>query len=135
ITKTGDDKYTYWRIKLPHEEAAKVDAALNAHRDALVADWKHHHDTSGPVSDTAPPFPATIDAFMRLVEVGWDTEATRRPHGQHTTVIVHLDLAQRVASLHLGPLLSDDDRRYLLCDATCEVWFERHGQPIGAGRT
>ncbi|PRC54022.1 HNH endonuclease, partial [Mycobacterium sp. ITM-2017-0098] len=41
ITKTGDDKYTYWRIKLPHEEAAKVDAALNAHRDALVADWKH----------------------------------------------------------------------------------------------
>ncbi|RDH73899.1 HNH endonuclease, partial [Mycolicibacterium moriokaense] len=27
------------------------------------------------------------------------------------------------------------DRQYLLCDATCEVWFERDGQPIGAGRT
>src|SRR4051795_7271871 len=33
-----------------------------------------------------------------------------------------------------GPLLSDADRRYLTCDATCEVWFERAGQPIGAGR-
>ena len=40
----------------------------------------------------------------------------------------------RIAALHLGPLLADDDRRYLTCDATCEVWFERHGQVIGAGR-
>ncbi len=87
------------------------------------------------MSDQAPPFPSTIDAFMRLVEAGWDAEAARRPHGQHTTVVVHLDIEHRAASLHLGPLLSDDDRRYLLCDATCEVWFERGGQPIGAGRT
>jgi hypothetical protein len=49
--------------------------------------------------------------------------------------VVHVDVAQRVAALHLGPLLSEDDRRYLSCDATCEVWFERHGQVIGAGRT
>ncbi|MBS2079865.1 HNH endonuclease signature motif containing protein, partial [Mycobacterium tuberculosis] len=26
-------------------------------------------------------------------------------------------------------------RQYLTCDATCEVWFERHGEPIGAART
>ncbi|EUA33790.1 HNH endonuclease domain protein [Mycobacterium xenopi 3993] len=25
------------------------------------------------------PLPSTIDAFMRLVETGWDAEATRRP--------------------------------------------------------
>ena len=25
-------------------------------------------------------------------------------------------------------------RRYLLCDATCEVWFERDGQVVGSGR-
>jgi Domain of unknown function (DUF222)/HNH endonuclease len=37
--------------------------------------------------------------------------------------------------LHLGPLLTDAERQYLTCDATCEVWFERDGQPIGAGRT
>jgi len=50
-------------------------------------------------------------------------------------VVVHLDVDKRAAALHLGPLLSDAERRYLTCDATCEVWFERHGQPIGAGRT
>ena len=71
---------------------------------------------------------------MSLVEAGWDTEVARRPHGQHTTVVVHVDVEHRAASLHLGPLLSEDDRRYLLCDATCEVWFERHGQVIGTGR-
>ena len=71
---------------------------------------------------------------MRLVEAGWDAEAARRPHGQHTTVVMHLDVKQRIAALHLGPLLSEAERRYLMCDATCEVWFERDGQVIGAGR-
>ncbi|MDT5107184.1 MAG: hypothetical protein QOI25_4697 [Mycobacterium sp.] len=33
-----------------------------------------------------------------------------------------------------GPLLSNDDRRYLTCDATCEVWFQRDGRVIGSGR-
>jgi len=28
---------------------------------------------------------------MRLVEAGWDAEAARRPHGHHTTVVVHVD--------------------------------------------
>ncbi len=71
---------------------------------------------------------------MRLVEAGWDDEAARRPHGQHTTVVVHVDVEQRAAALHLGPLLTDAERRYLTCDATCEVWFERDGEVIGAGR-
>ncbi len=71
---------------------------------------------------------------MRLVEAGWDAEAARRPHGQHTTVVMHLDVKERIAALHLGPLLSEAERRYLMCDATCEVWFERDGQVIGSGR-
>jgi len=79
--------------------------------------------------------PDSLDAFMRLVETGWDAEAARRPHGQHTTVVMHLDIAQRLAALNLGQLLTDAERQYLTCDATCEVWFEREGQPIGAGRT
>ena len=32
------------------------------------------------------------------------------------------------------PRLTSGDRRYLTCDATCEIWFERDGQVIGAGR-
>jgi len=137
IRKTVGDEYTTWRIRLPRVEAAKFDAALQSHRDAVIADWKHDHDTGDgdPVSDEVPPFPNTVDAFLHLVEAGWDAEVTRRPHGQHTTVVVHLDVEKRVAALHLGPVLSDADRQYLTCDATGEVWFERDGQPIGAGRT
>ncbi|MDA3642358.1 HNH endonuclease signature motif containing protein, partial [Mycobacterium xenopi] len=132
ITKTSDERSSCWRIRLPHAEAATFDAALASHLDALIAEWKHDHGERG--SENCPPLPSTIDAFMRLVESGWDAEATRRPHGARTTVVVHLDIAQRAAALHLGPLLSEADRKYLTCDATCEVWFQRHGQPLGAGR-
>ena len=71
---------------------------------------------------------------MRLVEAGWDADAARRPHGQHTTVVMHLDVKDRVAALHLGPLLTESERQYLTCDAVCEVWFKRDGQVIGSGR-
>ncbi len=134
ITKTVNDGYTTWRIRLPRVAAATFDAALQSHHDAQIAEWKSDHDTGERVCDQGPPFPSTVDAFISLIEAGWDNEVARRPHGHHTTVIAHLDVTQRVASLHLGPLLSDEERRYLLCDATCEVWFERHGQVIGAGR-
>ncbi len=134
IAKTSDEQFCYYRITLPHLEAAKFDAALASHRDALAAEWKLDHDNGADESGQRPPRPSTGAAFMRLVDAGWDTEAARRPHGQHTTVVVHVDVKDRVAQWHLGPLLSDADRRYLTCDATCEVWFERAGQPIGAGR-
>ena len=134
ITQTSDDEFTCWRIKLPHLDAAKFDAALASHRDALIAEWKLDRENRSGATDIAPPFPGTVEAFMRLVEAGWDAEAARRPHGHHTTVVVHVDVEQRAAALHLGPLLSEAERQYLTCDATCEVWFERDGQVIGAGR-
>ena len=134
IAKTSDDDGSCWRIKLPHHDAAKFDAALASHRDALVAEWKRDHDNGDHACEQVPPLPGTPEAFMRLVEAGWDAEAARRPHGQHTTVVVHVDVEQRAAALHLGSLLTDADRRYLTCDATCEVWFERDGEVIGAGR-
>lgn len=140
ITKNVEDEYTTWRIRLPRLDAAKFDTALQSRHDAVIADWKRDHDTDGePASDQAPPFPNLVDAFMSLIEAGWDAETARRPHGQHTAVAVHVDLDKhgdkQVAALHLGPLLTDDERSYLLCDATCEAWFERRGQVIGAGRT
>jgi hypothetical protein len=134
ITKTSSEEFSCWRITLPRLDAAKFDAALAAHRDALIAQWKHDRDSAGGASDQRAPLPGTVEAFMRLVEAGWDVEAARRPHGQHTTVVVHVDVEQRAAALHLGPLLTDAERRYLTCDATCEVWFERDGELIGAGR-
>ncbi len=134
ITKHTDENFTCWRIKLPHVEAAIVDAALAAHRDALIAEWKRDHGDPDNPADPVPPLPGTIEAFLRLVEAGWDAEATRRPQGQRTTVVVHVDVEKRSAALHLGPLITDADRRYLTCDATCEAWFERAGRVIGAGR-
>ncbi|WP_284225896.1 HNH endonuclease signature motif containing protein [Mycobacterium antarcticum] len=133
FTRTDNhDGTTTWKITLPHAEAATFDAAVNSHTDALIAQWKRDHpDGAG---GQCPPVPSTIDGFLSLVEAGWDADVAQRPHGQRTTVVVHLDVEQRIAALHLGPLLSDADRRYLTCDATCEVWFQRHGQPIGAGR-
>ena len=137
VTKISGENSSSWRITLPHDEAAKFDAALQSHLDALITEWKSDRSNGdgGAVSDERPPMPGAVDAFLRLVEAGWDAEATRRPHGQRTTVVVHVDVEKRTGALHLGPLLSDADRQYLTCDATCEVWFERDGRVIGAGRT
>ena len=132
FTATSTDRGRSYRIKLPHDDAAKFDAALASHREALIAEYKRDHGNGQ--GEQRPPFPTTVEAFLRLVEAGWDAEAARRPHGQHTTVVVHLDVEQRAAALHLGALLSDAERRYLTCDATAEVWFERAGEPMGAGR-
>ncbi len=137
ITKTGDEESSTWKITLPHTEAATFDAALACHLEAMIEAWKrdhHNDDTADRVSGQAPPLPNTVDAFISLIEAGWDSEVARRPHGQHTTVVMHVDVADKIASLHLGPLLSAEQRRFLLCDATCEVWFHRDGQPIGSGR-
>ncbi|MEZ0339168.1 HNH endonuclease signature motif containing protein [Mycobacterium sp. pV006] len=137
ITKHTDDEFTTWRITLPNIESAKFEAGLKSDHDGLINDWKHDHDADSddePADGDRPPMPTRVDAFLALVEAGWDADATRRPHGQHTTVVVHLDIKDKIASLHLGPVLSSADRRYVTCDATCEVWFERNGRPIGAGR-
>ena len=163
ITKSTDNEFTCWRIKLPCHEAAKFDAALQSHSDALIAEWKRDHDGNRE-SDQRPPLPGS--GPMR----------SARPHGHHTTVVMHagrqglrgiavlgplrhrgaraeadpptptrtphrtvvirmLDVTRTAPPpLHLGPLLTEAERRYLTCDATCEVWFERDGQVIGAGR-
>ncbi|VEG51308.1 IclR family transcriptional regulator [Mycolicibacterium aurum] len=134
ITKVTEAGFTTWRIRLSNLEAAAFDAALSAHRDALIAEWKDDRRIEGRDGAGVAPFPSTLDAFTRLVESSWDAEAARRPHGQHTTVVVHVDVETKVGALHLGPVLTDEQRRYLGCDATCEVWFERHGQVVGAGR-
>jgi hypothetical protein len=142
FTKVEHEDCTTYHITLPRLEAAKFDAGMRSHQEALIAAWKRDHTTDDAGGDhvasvqspQSPPFPDTIDTFMSLVEAGWDADVAARPHGQRTTVVVHVDVEKPVATLHLGPVLTDAERRYLLCDTSCEVWFERHGQPIGAGR-
>ncbi|TRW87848.1 DUF222 domain-containing protein [Mycolicibacterium sp. 018/SC-01/001] len=126
ISSRSDEHYTYWQITLPH---AAFEAALASHRDALVA------ERTAADPDGQAPMPTTAAAFLRLVDASWDAEAAARPHGQRTTVVVHVDVDTRISQLHLGPVLTDADRRYLSCDATCEAWFHRDGRVIGAGRS
>ncbi len=152
ITTTSGPGFSRWRITLPPVEAAAFQAALDSHREALIGQWTRDRDTAAPTGActardpagqsggppspaAAPPMPGTVEAFLRLVAAGRDAEADARPHAQRTTVVVHLDAEHHAAALHLGPLLSDAERRYLTCDATGEVWLRRRGQVIGAGRT
>ena len=46
ITKTTDEAFSCYRIKLGHLDAAKFDAALQSHRDALIAERKHDTTTT-----------------------------------------------------------------------------------------
>ena len=55
ITKTRHGDYDDWRIRLPHIESAKLDAALRSHRDALFAEWTHDHPTPDTHNDTDTP--------------------------------------------------------------------------------
>jgi hypothetical protein len=139
LVKDEHPDFTTYRITLPAVQAATFDAAVQSHHDALINDWKRRHpegpDGAAADDPAAAPLPTTADAFLSLVEAGWDAQVAARPQGQRTTVVVHVDVAARIGVLHGGPLLCDADRRYLACDATCEVWFERDGQPLGVGRT
>lgn len=71
ITKNADEHHSWWRITLPHAEAANVEAAINAHREALITEWKAAREASG---ENAPPRPGDLDAFLRLVEASWNAE-------------------------------------------------------------
>ncbi|MGV0853040.1 DUF222 domain-containing protein [Mycolicibacterium phlei] len=150
FVKYTRDGYTTYRITVPTLEAAKIDAALDAQHEALINDHDRDEDTvpEGPNPDWPPPmaketevtegrrpFPTLTDAFIAMVEAAWDAEVARRPHSAHTTVIVHLDPEKRAAWLHRGPLLSEEDRQLLLCDCTGELWLEKRGTVIGAGRS
>ena len=136
IIKTSSEQGSCWRITLAHHDAAKFDAALASHRDALIRRVEaRSRRMSASDPDQRPPCRDTGRGVHAPYRGRLGRRAARRPHAQHTTVVVHVDVEKRAAALHLGPLLTDDERQYLTCDATCEVWFERHGEVIGAGRS
>jgi len=130
---TEDDDWLC-RARLSKVDGAIAEAALRSHLDALVNEWKRAKEHADDDTQLAP-FPTLADAFVRMCQHSLDAEAHLRPHGHRTTVVMHLDVESRAAHLHLGPALSEAERRYLSCDAKFETWFERDGTPIGVGRT
>ncbi|HEU5085663.1 MAG TPA: DUF222 domain-containing protein [Acidimicrobiales bacterium] len=126
------------RVRLGVVDGAVCDAALAAHLDALVQQWKRDRKAAkaaGVIELFPPPFPTLADAFVAMCEASLDVSAVRRPHADRTTVVLHVDVATKAGEVHLGPALTEAERRYLSCDATFETWFERDGTPIGCART
>ena len=77
-------------------------------------------------ADQLPPLPSTL----RRSCAWWRPGGTPRRSAAHTGIRPLwwcTSTLKSAPSTHLGLLLSDTERRYLTCDATCEVWFERHG--------
>ena len=89
----------------------------------------------GGVSEHAPRLPSTVDAFMSLVEAGWDSRGgpstARAAHHRRRPSRRRPARSRRCIWVRCCPRTN---AATYLCDATCEVWFERHGQVIGAGR-
>ena len=137
ITKTTDEQFTYWRIKLPNLEAAKFDAALASHRDALIAEWKRDHGDRD--RDSASDAAAAVAGHHRGVSASGRSQLGRRGHPPTARPAHHGGGARRCRAARRGtasgPATHEDERRYLTCDATCEVWFHRDGEVIGAGRS
>jgi hypothetical protein len=69
ITRVEGEHSTTWRITLPRVDAAKFEAGLQSHRDALIADWKSDHapDDERRItpSEQAPPFPDGVTHSWR----------------------------------------------------------------------
>ena len=63
ITKNTDEHFTCWRIKLPHAQAATLDAAINAHREAPDHRLEQAHDGRRCHPQAAPPMPGDLEAF------------------------------------------------------------------------
>ncbi|MEO1063229.1 MAG: DUF222 domain-containing protein [Actinomycetota bacterium] len=114
-------------------------ATLAAHEGELVATaLRSHHDALLNERPDGEPLPSAADALVRMAEHSLGAGAGTRPHHARTKVLVHVDAeapAGPHARFHLGPALSRTARRELTCDATFQLVVERHGRPIGVGRS
>jgi Domain of unknown function (DUF222)/HNH endonuclease len=133
----GDEGMWWCSIRLPSDEGALVQKALEVGRDReFRLRNPSHHDGDG---SSDPGDVSWADALLRLAQTGLDgldpTTAPARPPGERTQVIVHLDADRRVPPrLHLGPVLPAGLADYLSCDSTVRYLLMRHGQPVAMGR-
>ena len=104
ITKTSDEQGSYLEDQTcPMWMRRRSTRPWPSHQDALITEWKRDHEDDGTAHRiNAPPLPNTGDAFMSLVEAGWDAEVARRPHGHRTTVVVHLDVKEQRRAVASG---------------------------------
>ncbi len=130
----GDDGMWWCSIRLPSDEGALVQKALELGRDhefGLRNPNRRDRDRSDP-GDVS-----WADALLRITQSGLDAldSTTGRTPGERTQVILHLDAdRQAPARLHLGPVLPAGVADYLSCDSTVRCLLVRRGQPLAMGR-
>jgi hypothetical protein len=126
----GADDNGVWRFRaaLPLDEGAAVEAAMVAARDRL------YHDAEDPDQRQAVSW---ADAFGLMAERSQTVGAAERPHPDRHRVLLHLDTDTDGTSrlqLHMGNVLPDSLRRYLLCDTTIVPVLNINGIPVSVGR-
>ena len=124
----GDDGS--WRLSglLPPDEGAGVERALALARQELINAAEGEEDKRAVT---------WADALVAVAERYLASDAAARPYAERHLVHVHLeaDASGSVASLHLGPFLSDALRRQVTCDAKGRIVIRHGGVPLSVGRT
>jgi Domain of unknown function (DUF222)/HNH endonuclease len=132
----GDDGMWWCSIRLPTDEGAMVQKALEVGRDR---EFRLRHPDAGGDDPHDPGDVSWADGLLRLALAGLDgldpATGAGRPPGERTQVILHLDAdRQAPPRLHLGPVLPPRVADYLSCDSTVRYLLLRHGQPVAMGR-
>jgi hypothetical protein len=132
----GDDGVWWCSIRLPSDEGALVQKALEVGRDREFG-LRHSKARDGDRGD--PGDVSWADALLRIVQTGLDGLDTNtgdgRAPGERTQVILHLDAdRQAPPRLHLGPVLPPGVSDYLSCDSTVRYLLMRRGHPLAMGR-
>ena len=133
----GDDGMWWCSVRLPADQGALVQKALEVGRDREFR--LRHPDHDGADHPGDPSDVSWADGLLRFAHAGLDAldagAAAVRPPGERTQVILHLDAAREVPPrLHLGPVLPKGIGDYLSCDASVHYLLVRHGQPVAMGR-
>ena len=132
----GDDGMWWCSIRLPSDEGALVQKALEVGRDRefRLRNPSHRGGDRGDPGDVS-----WADALLCIARSGLDavdpSAGAGRPPGERTQVILHLDAdRQAPPRLHLGPVLPAGVADYMSCDSTVRYLLVRHGQPLAMGR-
>jgi Domain of unknown function (DUF222)/HNH endonuclease len=133
----GDDGMWWCSVRLPSDQGALVQKALEVGRDREFRLRHPDHDDAGFPGD--PGDVSWADGLLRVAQAGLEAldvaTAAGRPPGERTQVILHLEADRDVPPrLHLGPVLPPDIGDYLSCDASVRHLLLRHGQPVAMGR-
>jgi hypothetical protein len=133
----GDDGMWWCSVRLPSDQGALVQKALEVGRDREFRLRHPDHEEAGHPGD--PGDVSWADGLLGVARAGLDAldvaTAAGRPPGERTQVILHLDADREVPPrLHLGPVLPSNIADYLSCDASVRYLLLRRGQPVAMGR-